>query len=67
MPYCKYCKRPVQATNVWHPECRAKKMEELLQDYCDYYCKWAVVCLNKERLLLHCDRCPRRKIVGLGL
>lgn len=59
MADCKICGRPAQAALVVHRDC----LEELLGQMCDMNCKWPVVCLDEDRLEMHCQLCPMRKIL----
>ena len=59
MAKCKICGRPVTAAPVVHQDC----LEELLGQNCDQNCKWPVVCLDQDRLDVHCAQCPINKFL----
>ena len=62
MAKCKIGGRSVTPAPVVHQNC----LEELLGQICDQNCKWPVVCMNQDRLDLHCSRCPINKILESG-
>lgn len=39
------------------------KAEELISEFCDHYCRWPWVCMNQDRLDVHCDACPLPKLL----
>lgn len=40
-----------------------KTKEDLLSEFCDHYCRWPWVCMNQDRLDVHCDACPLPKLL----
>lgn len=60
MPNCSVCGQSVAAGLVAHREC----LEEIVSNICDYYCKWPVVCEDKDRLIeKHCAKCPLDRLM----
>ncbi|MBP3319144.1 MAG: hypothetical protein J6K94_03975 [Ruminiclostridium sp.] len=62
MANCKACGRPATAALVIHQDC----LHELLGQMCDHNCKWPVVCMDEERLEMHCRMCPIAKLLENG-
>lgn len=65
MPNCKICGKPVVSTPVIHPECWQEWAVEQAKSVCDYACKWAVICEDPGRLLVHCEQCGLLELTRL--
>lgn len=67
MPNCRFCRQPVTAGVVHHPECWKKKTEEVAQIFCDEYCRFPREVKDEDELDEHCDRCHLVALLNLGL
>ena len=62
-----FCREePCSQYKVWS---RLKQFEDVLEEFpatfCDTHCRWKVVCMNQERLSIHCATCPLKKILDM--
>ena len=47
MPNCKFCGKPVISARVMHAECWEEKAHDLVEIFCDSYCKWSNASQNE--------------------
>lgn len=66
MAKCKFCGFPVASGFVIHSDCLERTAKEIASEVCNYRCKWAVICDDKQKLReRHCPQCGVTKLIKL--
>ena len=68
MANCKFCGKPVTSAPVFHKDCWQGEVYELLERFCDYYCRFPNEAADEDVLHKeHCGKCPMEKLLSLGV
>lgn len=68
MALCKFCGKPVRASNVMHSACWESAAEKVAEQFCDNYCRFPRECRDEDELQeKHCDSCALIQLLNLGL
>ncbi len=54
---CKRCKKEVRFPVAFHPACWETEVGNIIQKFCDDYCRFPRECENQDELEEHCDKC----------